>query len=141
MNIVKKIITVVMILTTIIYFPIACQATEEMSIVEDAQEMIPYLTPEEITISERERAVVPFNYTFNHSKLIKVNRSSNGGITLNVTQTSGYTMQVCLFKSDKVTVIGPTYSVPNNSMQSISWTANEIGSNNTTVYIYIYDYI
>ena len=134
MKIMKKILCIILISIIILYVPTIAKATESEQILQDAKEFLNQSTT--IVLNPKERMTKTFNQSITHAANIPITRSTTSGISLTITQNSGYTADVCIFNHDASTVIGNTQKAYNNSLSTLNWTANELG-NERNVLIYI----
>lgn len=132
----KKIISILLIFITVIYIPLTVKANSDEKILQDAREFLNQSTTIKLDYDARIIAK-KFNENIRHAGNIPITRTNkNSGISLFITQDSGYTADVCIFTKDASTVLGRTQKAPDNTPVTLIWTANELGDN-LDVLIYI----
>ena len=145
MNIIKKLVVIILLISTVVYYPMAVEAAynADEAIIEEAQNYLQSSTP--IILQNNPstssinalNSVHPFNAWIYRAGNIPITRSNTStGITLTITQSSGYRADVSVFTSDGSTLIGHTEWIESGTLSTASWTASELGSY-TDVLIFI----
>lgn len=131
MNLIKKVTCILIIFSLLFCVPLISNGstTSNEKIIEEAQKYLQNSTP--IILNTNSRIInKPYSTVVNRSANMSITRSStNNGISLVITQNSGYNVDVCVFNEDASKVIGSTHHVPSDQLQTINWSANELGNN------------